>query len=96
MTEHQRVDNGSERQAEGFTDVVRLPGFWFACSAIFLVNGLIALLAGFWPLGVIEVLTALLAAGAAVGMLRMRRPSGTAGAAGTQRAADPGTREQSG
>ncbi len=96
MTEHQRVDNGRERPAEGLTDVVRFPGFWFACAAIFLVNGLIALMAGFFSLGLIEVLTALLAAGAAIGILRLRQPSGPAGAPRSQRAADPEIREQSG
>jgi|BarGraIncu00222A_1022003.scaffolds.fasta_scaffold447889_1 hypothetical protein len=68
----------------GWTDVVRLPGFWFACSVIFLANGLIALFANFWSLGVFEVVTALLAAASAVGMLRMRRRRGGA------RSGDPG------
>ena len=95
MTERKRVDDGSGRPAEGLTDVVRLPGFWFACAAIFLVNGLIALMAGFVSLGAIEVVTALFAAGAATGILRMRRPGGTAGGPRAQRA-DPEVGEQSG
>jgi hypothetical protein len=79
MTEHEGVDNSGEGPDGVFTDVVRLPGFWFACSLIFLVNGLIALVASMWSLGSIEVLTALLAAGAAIGMMRMRRRSQGAG-----------------
>jgi hypothetical protein len=95
MTERPRVENSGGRPAEDLTDVVRLPGFWFACAAIFLVNGLIALVAGFVSLGAIEVVTALFAAGAAIGILRMRRPGGTEGAPRAQRA-DPEVREQSG
>ena len=58
---------------DGWTDVVRLPGFWVACAVIFLLNSLIALFAGFWILGALQLFTALLCAGSVAGVAQHRR-----------------------
>jgi len=53
-------------------DVVRLPGFWAACSIIFLANAFLSVGEGYWLLGVLQLITAVAAAASAVGSTRKR------------------------
>ena len=53
-------------------DVVRLPGFWIACSIVFLVNAFISVGDGYWLLGAFQLTTAVAAAASAFGSTRGR------------------------
>lgn len=63
-------------------DVVRRPGFWIACSGVFLVNAFISVRDGYWVLGAVQLITAIMAATSAFGSTRRR-----------DRAADPISRQ---
>ena len=63
-------------RAQNWTDIARNPGFWIACSMIFLVNSFFSVAAGYWLLAVLQLGTGLLALASAIGTLRARpRPA---------------------
>jgi hypothetical protein len=55
-----------------WVDTVRLPGFWAACSIIFLANAFLSVGEGYWLLGALQLITAVAAAASAAGSTRKR------------------------
>ncbi len=55
------------------------PGFWLACSAVFIVNAVLSAFRGQWGLAALEIVTGILAVIAAVGNWSAPRTFGRAG-----------------